>query len=100
VADIDPNAGNQLVLRDPVWHLILVDHSRAFSNITRMVFPMERIDRPFFDRLKALDKPTLDAKIGKLVLDGSRSLLRRRNIIVAEFDKLVKEKGEAAVFGN
>lgn len=99
VADIDPNAGNQLVLRDPVWHLILVDHSRAFSNITRMVFPMERIDRPFFDRLKALDKPTLDAKIGKLVLDGSRSLMRRRDVIVAEFDKLVKAKGEAAVFG-
>ena len=99
VADLDPNAGNQLVVRDPVWQLILVDHSRAFSNVTRMVFDMERIDRPFYDRLKALDKPALDASIGKLVLDGSRSLLRRRDIIVAHFDKLVKAKGEAAVFG-
>jgi hypothetical protein len=98
VADIDPNAGNQLVVRDAVWHLILVDHSRAFSNITRMVFSMERIDRPFFDRLKALDKATLDAKVGKLVLDGSRSLLRRRDIIVAQFEKLAREKGETAVF--
>lgn len=98
VADVDPNAGNQLVLRDPVWHLILVDHSRAFSNITRMVFSMERIDRPFFDRLKALDRATLDAKIGMLVLDGSRSLLRRRDIIVAQFEKLAREKGETAVF--
>lgn len=99
VADLDPNAGNQLVVRDPVWQLVLVDHSRAFSNVTRMVFDMERIDRPFYDRLKALDKPTLDASIGKLVLDGSRSLLRRRDIIVAHFDKLAKAKGEAAVFG-
>ncbi len=99
VADLDPNAGNQLVVRDPVWQLILVDHSRAFSSVTRMVFDMERIDRPFYDRLKTLDKPTLDASIGKLVLDGSRSLLRRRDIIVAHFDKLVKAKGEAAVFG-
>ena len=99
VADLDPNAGNQLVVRDPVWQLVLVDHSRAFSNVTRMVFDMERIDRPFYDRLKALDKATLDASIGKLVLDGSRSLLRRRDTIVAHFDKLVKAKGEAAVFG-
>jgi hypothetical protein len=99
VADIDPNAGNQLVVRDSAWQLVLVDHSRAFSTITRMVFTMERIDRPFYDRLKALDKPTLDTKIGKLVLDGSRSLLRRRDIIIAHFDKLVKQKGEAAVFG-
>lgn len=100
VADLDPNAGNQLVVRDPAWQLVLVDHSRAFSTVTRMVFDMERIDRPFYDRLKALDKPTLDASIGKLVLDGSRSLLRRRDIIVAHFDKLVKQKGEVAVFGN
>jgi hypothetical protein len=100
VADIDPNTGNQLVVRDPTWQLVLVDHSRAFSTTTRMVFEMERIDKPFLDRLRALDKPTLDARIGKLVLDGSRSLLRRRDAIVAHFDKLVKEKGEAAVFGR
>ena len=100
VADLDPNAGNQLVVRDPVWQLVLVDHSRAFSNVTRMVFDMERIDRPFYGRLKALDKATLDASIGQLVLDGSRSLLRRRDIIVTHFDKLVNAKGEAAVFGN
>ena len=98
VADIDPNAGNQLVLRDPVWHLILVDHSRAFSSLTRMVFTMERIDRPFLERIKTLDKSTLDAAIGNLVLDGSRSLLRRRDAIVTHFEKLVREKGEAAVF--
>jgi hypothetical protein len=97
IADIDRNAGNILVVRDPLWHLVLVDHSRAFSNTTRMVFSMERIDAPFLDRLKALDKTTLDAAIGKLVLDGSRSILRRRDAIVAHFDKLAKEKGQAAV---
>jgi hypothetical protein len=100
VADVDPNAGNQLVVRDPTWQLVLVDHSRAFSTITRMVFEMERIDKPFLDRLRALDKPTLDAIIGKLVLDGSRSLLRRSDAIVAHFDRLVKARGEEAVFGR
>ena len=99
IADIDRNAGNILVVRDPaqLWHLVLVDHSRAFTNTTRMVFSMERIDKPFLERLKALDKPALDAAVGKLVLDGSRSILRRRDAIVAHFDALVKAKGEAAV---
>ncbi len=99
VANIDPNEGNLLVLRDPNWQLVLVDHSRAFTNTTKMVFEqMSGIDRPFFARLKALDKATLDAKIGKLVLDGSQSILKRRDLIVAQFEKLAKEKGEAAVF--
>lgn len=97
IADIDRNAGNVLVLREPVWSLVLVDHSRAFTNTTRMVFEMDRIDRAFFERLRALDKATLDARIGKLVLDGSRSILRRRDAIVAHFEKLVKGKGEDAV---
>ena len=97
IADIDRNAGNILVLRDPVWSLVLVDHSRAFTNTTRMVFEMERIDRPFLDRLKALDKAGLDARVSKLVLDGSRSILRRRDLIVAHFEKLAKAKGEDTV---
>jgi hypothetical protein len=58
---------------------------------------MERIDAPFLDRLKALDKPALDAAIGSLVLDGSRAILRRRDAIVAHFEKLAKAKGEAEV---
>jgi hypothetical protein len=98
IGEIDRNEGNILVLRDPAWHLVLIDHSRAFTTTTKMVFTMERIDEAFFERVKALDKVTLDASIGKLVLDGSRALLRRRDVIVAHFEKLVKEKGEAAVF--
>lgn len=98
VANVDPNQGNLLVVRDPNWQLVLVDHSRAFTNTTKMVFEMTGIDRPFFERVKALDKETLDAKLGKLVLDGSRSILRRRDLIVAQLEKLAKEKGEAAVF--
>ena len=86
------------MVRDPNWQLVLVDHSRAFTNTTRMVFPMSAIDRPFYDRLKTLDKATLDGRIRKLVLDGSRSILRRRDLIVAQLEKLAKAKGEAAVF--
>lgn len=92
IANIDRNEGNLLVLRTPAWHLVLIDHSRAFTNTTKMIFDMPQIDRPFFARLKALDAATLDARLGKLVLDGSKSLLRRRDIIVAQLEKLAASK--------
>ena len=58
IANIDRNAGNLLV--DGEWNLILIDHSRAFAS-NRMPFEKEmtRIDRAFFERLKALDEPSL-----------------------------------------
>jgi hypothetical protein len=98
IAEIDRNAGNLLVLRDPKWQLVLIDHSRAFTNTTKLVYPVERIDREMFDRLKGLKKEDLDARLGQLVLDGSQSILKRRDVIVERFEKLAKEKGEAAVF--
>jgi hypothetical protein len=98
IANVDPNEGNNLVVRDPDWRLVLVDHSRAFTNRTRMIMDMTLIDRPFFERLKALDKDMLDEKVSPLILDGSRSLLRRRDAIVEFFEQLAKEKGDAAVF--
>ena len=98
VANIDPNEGNNLVVRDPNWQLVLVDHSRAFTNDTRMIMDMNYVDRPFFERLKALNEEMLEEKVSPLILDGSRSLLRRRDAIVEHFEKLAEEKGDAAMF--
>ena len=104
IANIDRNAGNLLVYRDPDptggkpdWHLVLVDHSRGFTITKKMQFPMTKIDRPLFERLKALDKPTLKERLGKLV-DGIDSLVERRDIIVRHFEQLAATKGETAVF--
>lgn len=98
VANIDRNAGNLLVLRTPDWHLVLIDHSRCFTSTKKMPFPMTRVDRPFFERLKALDKPTLQARIGRLLVDGVDPLLRRRDAIVQHFEQLAAANGEAQVF--
>jgi hypothetical protein len=100
IANIDRNAGNLLV--DPEWNLILVDHSRAFTGEVVLPFEkqMTRIDRPLFEKLQALDFPTLKACLGQWVLgDGAiRALLKRRDRIVQRFQALAAEKGEAAVF--
>ena len=86
---------------DAEWNLVLIDHSRAFAS-DRMPFEKEmtRIDRELFARLKALDEAGLMEHVRPWVLgDGSvRGILKRRDRIVADFEKLARERGEAAVF--
>jgi len=49
---------------------------------------------------KALDEETLMRELKPWVLGGGtlRDILKRRDKIVAQFDRFVSEKGEAAVF--
>lgn len=99
IANIDENKGNLLVYMGPnLWEVILVDHSRCFTETQKMQFPMTKIDRPFFEKLKALNAEDVTAKIGSLVLDKGKSLMKRRDFIVAEFEKMAAKSGEAAVF--
>ncbi len=102
IGNIDRNEGNLLV--DPAWNLILIDHSRAFVSDTppadRMWFParlMTHIDRQILDALRALDEPTLKSHLDQWLVNGVKSILKRRDTIVAHFDNLIKQQGEAAV---
>ncbi|HXE80453.1 MAG TPA: hypothetical protein VNK41_06860 [Vicinamibacterales bacterium] len=95
IANIDRNQGNLLV--DSEWNLVLIDHSRAFTNTGQMPFPMTRIDREFFNRLKALTEEDLETHLRGLLFDGPKPLLKRRDRIVQEFEKRIAQYGEAAV---
>ena len=99
IANIDRNAGNLLV--DPEWNLILIDHSRAFARDTMpFMKEMTRIDREFYEKLKALDEETLTRELKPWVLTGRTipDLLKRRDKIVARFDELTRKKSAAEVF--
>jgi hypothetical protein len=95
VGNIDRNQGNLLV--DQAWNLILIDHSRCFTATTAMPFPMRKIDRELYEKLKALDEATLRQRLGKLVMDGPKPLLKRRDKIVQNFETLIAQYGEKAV---
>ena len=86
---------------DGEWNLVLIDHSRAFAS-DRMPFvkEMTRIDRELFARLKTLDEAELMKHVRPWVLgDGPvRAILKRRDKIVAHFERLARERGEAAVY--
>jgi len=99
IANIDRNAGNILV--DDQYNIILIDPSRAFAAGAR---PFEkeirRLDREFFERIKALDEESLYARLKPWVFGRNtiRDLLKRRDRIVEKLEKEVSKRGEAAVF--
>jgi hypothetical protein len=92
------NARN--VLLDPSFRLYAVDSSRAFRIQTNLLNPedLARFSRVALDRLRALDRPTLVARLGRWVakaqIDG---LLARRDAILDLAESRVAERGEAAV---
>ena len=97
IGNIDRNAGNLLV--DAEWHLFLIDHSRAFTTTRRLPSPMSRIDPALWDRMVALDEPTLTTALGKW-LDGPgiRAVLARRDDMQQAIDKLLAAGGPSAVY--
>ena len=97
ICNIDPNLGNWLV--NPSWNLILIDHTRSFTTKNDMVHELTRIDRELWDRLKALTVETLTPAVGKWIGTREiRAIIERRDRMQGVIDKLVKAKGEAAVF--
>jgi hypothetical protein len=101
VANIDENEGN--LMFDPQWNFIKIDCSRCFTNMQVQPFEigkeLNQIDRPFFERVKALDKATVRREIGDFVESGAvDALFSRRDAIVKAFDKLVGQKGANQVF--
>jgi hypothetical protein len=88
------------VLSDPSFRVYAVDCSRGFTIYTglRLAKLLVRFPRSVLEAMKALDRPTVEAKLGSWLggpeIDG---LLKRRDKIVALAAKLVAERGEAAV---
>jgi hypothetical protein len=98
VGDTDRNLGNLLV--GPDWKLWMIDFTRAFRHTRELRNPadLNRCDRQLLGRLRALTKKELAEKtagyIGGAEIDA---LLARRDLIVARFDQLIVERGEARV---
>ena len=100
--NIDPNQGNWLF--DAAWNYYKIDCSRCFTDTVQIKHDVKktikRIDRPFFERLKALDRDTVRRALGEFLTENNAlpALFSRRDAIVKAFEELAKQNGEAAVF--
>jgi hypothetical protein len=98
VYDNDPNLTNVQIGED--WKIWRVDFSRAFrlSKELRNPGDLVRCDRRLFEKLKALDGNELTEKNKRyLTKDEVKAVMARRDKIVAQFQKLISEKGENEV---
>ena len=97
IGNRDRNLGNVLV--DAAWNFILLDHSRAFRPDTDLRLPLTPIDSDLWKTIQPLTRTQLDARLG-LWLDEKEiaGIIDRREKMKAEIDRLVAERGAAAVF--
>jgi hypothetical protein len=98
IANVDRHLNNLLVTRN--WEIRLVDHSRSFRTRQTLDHPekLTQFSRSLLDAIRKLDEKAVKQKMGRY-LDGPQidRLFKRRDLIVKLADKLIKEKGEAAV---
>jgi hypothetical protein len=98
VYDNDPNLTNVLIGED--WKIWRIDFTRAFrlSKDLRDPKDLVRCDRQLFEKLKTLDGNELADKTKRyLTKDEVKAVMARRDKIVAQFQKLISEKGEKEV---
>jgi hypothetical protein len=88
IYNVDRNLGNLVI--DKEWTIWMIDHTRAFRLIDVLKAPanISSVDRRVLDRLKALDRPTLDATMKNYLTPGEmKALLDRRDAIVGQVEK-------------
>jgi len=98
ICNTDRHANNILVTAD--FQLRLIDHSRSFRPEREPRNPelLTRFSRSLLDGLRRLDPQDLRKRAGRY-LDGGQmgALIQRRDAILALANRLIAERGEAAV---
>ena len=98
VDDTDRNVGNILIDKD--WKIHLIDFTRAFRRPHELRAPqlLQRCDKNMLAKLRGLKVEDVKARISKWVPPREiESMMARRDALVALYDKLIAERGEARV---
>ncbi len=96
IANTDRNAGN--ILLGKTGELILIDHSRAFTETSRLPRKIERVDAELWGRIQALNQADLTRALEPWIgAGGVQALLERRTEMTQQIDKLVTRTPRALV---
>ncbi len=98
IYDTDPNLTNFIITED--WKLWRIDFTRAFRLFDDLPNPknLTKCDRQLLEKLKQLNEADVE-RVTKPHLTKSevKAVMKRRDKILAHFQKLVSEKGENEV---
>ena len=92
------NVSNLVV--DADFRISTIDLSRGFGVKKELLgeLRLSRVARPVLERLVVLDKDSIEGRLGRwLTKLQVRTLLKRRDLLLARFEALIETKGEDAV---
>ncbi|HEX7282073.1 MAG TPA: hypothetical protein VF239_08460 [Vicinamibacterales bacterium] len=96
--DTDRNLTNVLI--SPDWKVVMIDFSRAFRLQPELMYGKDlgRIDRKLMAKLEALDRDEVKKTVGDWLTSGEMdAMMKRRDLLVAHFKKLIADVGEDKV---
>jgi len=96
--DTDRNVGNVLITPD--WKVMMIDFTRAFRLQTELIYAKDlgKIDRTLLAKLEELSFDAVKKAVDDFLTKSEiEAVMKRRDIIVAHFKKLIAEQGEAKV---
>ena len=109
IANEDRHGNQILITKD--WRMILIDHSRSFRSSKKFTKDliygekgkegtklMSQLPRAFVEKIKALTFDGIKTIVGSyLSEDEINAVLLRRDLILAEIDRLIRKNGEDQV---
>jgi hypothetical protein len=109
IANEDRHSNQILITTD--WRMILIDHSRSFRTskkfLTKLIYTeqhregpklMSQVPRDFVGKLKVLTFDGIRSAVGGTLSDAEiQAVLTRRDLILAEIDRLIQKNGEDQV---
>ena len=96
IGNPDRNAGNILI--DQANEVILIDHSRAFTESKDLPFKIERVDEDLWNAIQAVTAEELESLLSPLIGDPAvKAMMQRRDRMKKTIDSLVAKKGRSLV---
>ena len=98
IRDTDRNLGN--ILYTPEWRVVMIDFTRAFRSSTDLVNEKDLtiVDRNLLKNITALTQERIKAAVGSHLTDSEiAATMRRRDKLVAHYQQVIAERGEARV---
>jgi hypothetical protein len=98
VRDTDRNLTNVLIT--PEWKVFMIDFTRGFRLQPELMYDKDlaKMDRALWAKLETLDRGAVKQAVGDW-LTGSEldAMMKRRDLLIAHFKKLIAEVGEDKV---
>jgi hypothetical protein len=98
VRDTDRNLTNVLIT--PAWKVMMIDFSRGFRLQAELMHEKDlaRMDRALWLRLADLSKESVKKAVGDWLTNPEiDAMLKRRDLLIAHFNKLIAAQGEEKI---